>query len=88
MNSILYSKTGRYSFLKIRQVSYKGIARTVVKSLHFDTATITIGHVADMILLYKLDDFETLADRYGHYKGCRHGSSTACTIYYVSSDAV
>ena len=51
MDSILYSKTGRYGFLKIRQVSYKGIARTVVKSLDFDTATITIGHVADMILL-------------------------------------
>ena len=66
------SETGRYGSLEIRQVSYNTLPYSVVKSFEFDTATITISHVADMILLYKLDDFEMLTVRYGYFKGCRH----------------
>jgi hypothetical protein len=72
MESSRNPKTGRFGLLKVREVSYDGLSYSVLKSLNFKTATITIGHIVDMVLLYKLDHYEMVQNDAGKFKGCRH----------------
>jgi hypothetical protein len=74
MESRLNVAVNKYGVLRIKAVSYEGKARSVVKSWEFRTATITIGHIVDLIKLYGLEKFEMVPVDGGKFKGCRHWS--------------
>jgi hypothetical protein len=74
MESKLNVAVNKYGVLRIRAVTYEGKAYGVAKSWEFRTATITIGHIVDLIKLYGLEKFEMVRVDEGKFKGCRHWS--------------